>query len=136
MPLAQSIVIVAGFIICRVGAHRSVVVSCPLSLILSHNPTNMENFRTLQGLNSLTFTRPPLDGSLFLPEIYDYHAIHSPNHPLFVYEDAGSIHTISWSQGVRAVHNVARLIHHLLPPATAEDRKSTVIAILANAGEA
>lgn len=93
----------------------------------------MQNFCTLQGTNSSTFTRPPLEGPLFVSEIFDHHALHSPNHPMFMYEEAGSIHTIPWSEGVRAVHRAARLIQSALL-ATATDRKSVVIAILGNAG--
>ncbi|KAF8993889.1 hypothetical protein BDQ17DRAFT_1431390 [Cyathus striatus] len=38
-----------------------------------------------QALASDTFRPPPLDGSLTLPEIYDWHMKNTPNHRLFVY---------------------------------------------------
>ncbi|EMD37730.1 hypothetical protein CERSUDRAFT_94730 [Gelatoporia subvermispora B] len=37
-----------------------------------------------QGINSRTWTRPPLDGSLKFPEMFELHAQHSPGHPLWV----------------------------------------------------
>ncbi|KAF9497419.1 acetyl-CoA synthetase-like protein [Pleurotus eryngii] len=56
----------------------------------------------------MTFKPPPLNGSLTLPEIYDWHLDHSPNHPLFVFHSADAkLHRISWSQGVQTVHLAA-----------------------------
>ncbi|KAJ3566240.1 hypothetical protein NP233_g7123 [Leucocoprinus birnbaumii] len=47
--------------------------------------TDVNTFPTLQAAESTTFTRPPFDQSLTVPELYAFHAQHSPNHPLFVY---------------------------------------------------
>ncbi|KAJ7103042.1 hypothetical protein B0H15DRAFT_810726 [Mycena belliarum] len=69
------------------------------------------HFSTLQAQNSPTFSQPPLDGSLLLPEIFDHHAQHSPNHPLFRYAPAGgTVQTISWSHAVRAFHRAAQIV--------------------------
>ncbi|KAK0184797.1 NRPS-like enzyme [Armillaria mellea] len=59
-----------------------------------------------QGVSSPTFKTPPLDGSLTFPELLDYNAIHSAKHPLFRYDDLdnGGFRTISWEEGVAAVH--------------------------------
>ncbi|KAK0485452.1 NRPS-like enzyme [Armillaria luteobubalina] len=59
-----------------------------------------------QGVSSPTFKAPPLDGSITFPELLDYNAIHSAKHPLFRYDDLdnGGFHTISWEEGVAAVH--------------------------------
>ncbi|KAJ7191141.1 hypothetical protein GGX14DRAFT_295715, partial [Mycena pura] len=60
---------------------------------------------------SPTFKQPPLDGTLLFPQVMDYHAEHSPSHPLFVYADAeNERHTISWSRAVRAFHRVAHIV--------------------------
>lgn len=64
-----------------------------------------------QGLTSATFRIPPLDGTLTIPEIYDWHSEHSPAHPLFQYlDDDGSIRTIKWAEAVRAIHRAGRII--------------------------
>ncbi|KAK0451171.1 NRPS-like enzyme [Desarmillaria tabescens] len=61
---------------------------------------------TPQGVTSLTFKPPPLDGSLTFPELFDYNATHSPKHPLFRYDDLdnGGFRTILWEEGVAAFH--------------------------------
>ncbi|KAK0193507.1 NRPS-like enzyme [Armillaria mellea] len=61
---------------------------------------------TPQGVSSLTFRPPPLDGSLTFPELFDYNATHSPRHPLFRYNDPdnGGFRTILWEEGVAAFH--------------------------------
>jgi hypothetical protein len=59
---------------------------------------------------SLSFARPPVDGSLSVPEIYDWHYVHNPDHALFIYpdgEDQGSTRTITFRQGVWAIHRAA-----------------------------
>ncbi|KLO14348.1 acetyl-CoA synthetase-like protein [Schizopora paradoxa] len=87
-----------------------------------------------QSLSSSTFKTPPLDGSLTLPEIYDWHLEQTPSHPLFVYSDGdGKEHTILWPEGVRAVHRAGGIVRSLLSPSDAVDvpRTSSVVAILA-----
>ncbi|PBK84082.1 hypothetical protein ARMGADRAFT_1018748 [Armillaria gallica] len=44
-------------------------------------------FPTPQGLSSLTFNPPPVDGSLMFLELVDNNGTHSPDHALFRYED-------------------------------------------------
>jgi acyl-CoA synthetase (AMP-forming)/AMP-acid ligase II len=48
-------------------------------------PLDVQLLPTLHGSKSTTYTRPPLDGSLSLPEIYAFHARKSPLHPLFIF---------------------------------------------------
>ncbi len=57
--------------------------------------------------NTNTFSQPPLDGSLCTSEIYEWHAQHSPNHPLFQYRveaDDESVTTISYKDAVKAIY--------------------------------
>ncbi|KAH7912698.1 hypothetical protein BJ138DRAFT_1083028 [Hygrophoropsis aurantiaca] len=64
-----------------------------------------------QALSSATFRPPPLDGSLTIPEIYDWHLEHTPNHRLFVYaQNDGNIRSIFWPEAVRAIHVAANII--------------------------
>lgn len=87
------------------------------------------SFPTPQGAHSSTFTPPPVDGSLFLPEIYDYLGENSPDHPIFVYDDKSTLHTITWSQVARAIHNAARLVEGHIRSGD-KNKNSTVVAIL------
>ncbi|KAF8488261.1 acetyl-CoA synthetase-like protein [Gautieria morchelliformis] len=68
-------------------------------------------FLTPQGVDSTTFTPPPLDGSLTIPEIYEAQAKNSPNHPLFVFAEAPrQIRTVFYPEGVQAIRNAARIV--------------------------
>lgn len=62
-------------------------------------------------LSSTTFRPPPLDGSLSVPEMWDWHAEHSANHPLFRYaKDDGSVRTIPWGEVIGAALRAAKVI--------------------------
>ncbi len=88
-----------------------------------------------QALTSKTFIPPPLDGSLTLPEIYDWHSKHNPSHRLFVYtQQDGTPRTICWPEAVRAVHTGAKLFRDRLGWKPGANRKP-VVAILAMSGE-
>ncbi|KAJ6630175.1 hypothetical protein B0H10DRAFT_1939389 [Mycena sp. CBHHK59/15] len=79
---------------------------------------------------SPTFSPPPFDGSLLLPEIFIHHATHSPEHPLFRYLDtSGDVHTVSRSQGVRAFHAASHILDNHIPPTGLE---RPIVAILAS----
>ncbi len=88
-------------------------------------------FPTPQGLSSLTFNPPPVDGSLMFPELVDYNGTHSPDHPLFRYEDpnGNDVRTIYWSEGVAAFHTAGRYFKQYI-----HDDSAVVIGILANSG--
>lgn len=99
-------------------------------------------FRTPQAVSSSTFSTPPLNGSLSLPEICDYHRLFSADHPLFVYDDesedfdgqGGEMkQTITWGHAVRAVHTMARLTEGSIRMSDSK-KKCTVVAVLASLG--
>lgn len=92
------------------------------------------SFTTLQGASSSTFRPPPLDGSLTLPEVFDFHSANNPDHALFRYEDHDGLHTIVWSSAVQAFHTAAKLVQKYVPQ-DAGTASPTVISILAAAGE-
>ncbi|PBK89816.1 acetyl-CoA synthetase-like protein [Armillaria gallica] len=84
-----------------------------------------------QALTSKTFIPPPLDGSLTLPEIYDWHSKHNPSHRLFVYtQQDGTPRTIYWPEAVRAVHTGAKFFRDRLGWKPGANEKP-VVAILA-----
>ncbi|CCM02378.1 uncharacterized protein FIBRA_04473 [Fibroporia radiculosa] len=63
-----------------------------------------------EALCKTTFLRPPLDGSLTLPEIFDWHAAHNPKHRVFVYLKNGGIESICWLETVKAIKVAARIM--------------------------
>ncbi|KAF4571529.1 putative PKS/NRPS-like protein biosynthetic cluster [Pleurotus pulmonarius] len=76
----------------------------------------------------MTFQPPNLDGSLTLPEIYDWHLDHSPNHPLFVFRPAsGELRTIPWAQGVKNIHGAANYFNAHIGSTSSQ----AIVAVLA-----
>lgn len=80
-----------------------------------------------RGHNSLTFHPPPIDGTLCVPEFFEYHAQHSPEHPLFIYADSSprvadshnghtdtdgtdELRTIKYPEAWRLILKAARLV--------------------------
>ncbi|KAF8645464.1 hypothetical protein AX16_007810 [Volvariella volvacea WC 439] len=60
-----------------------------------------------------TFKVPPLDGSLTVPQIYDWHYEHNPQHTLFTYEDPndpGKLVKHTYSEVVPAIHRAGRYV--------------------------
>ena len=69
-----------------------------------------------------------------LPEAWDLHARHSPNHPLFKYVTAAGVQkTITWLTGVQAFHRISKFFPPLTPQVYAA-AKGPTIGILATAG--
>lgn len=90
-----------------------------------------------QALTTTTFTTPPLDFSLTFPELIDFHGIHSPNHVMYVYEDApGERRQITFSPWVRAIHRAGRYVRDQFNlPEPQVGGVKTVVSMLANSGE-
>ncbi|KAJ3535272.1 hypothetical protein NM688_g7002 [Phlebia brevispora] len=85
-----------------------------------------------QALSSTTFRPPPLDGSLSIPELYDWHLTNSPDHPLFVFSDEnGSATTITWKEVGCAVHRGGHLVQGVVHKTTTARPERIVCAILA-----
>ncbi|KAL6306740.1 hypothetical protein BKA93DRAFT_894740 [Sparassis latifolia] len=84
-----------------------------------------------QALSSRTFCPPPIDGSMTLPEIFDWHLANTPDHRLFVFsKDDGGIRTIYWPEAVRAIHVGARVVRKRMNW-TPGMKENPVVAILA-----
>ncbi|KAG6837399.1 putative NRPS-like protein biosynthetic cluster [Arthromyces matolae] len=86
---------------------------------------------TPQGASCTTFSPPPLDGSLTLPELYEYNLEHNPDHPLFVYNSNGQVVTIKWGQAVSAIRNAASITLREIQLEPDASDEAPVIAILA-----
>ena len=64
--------------------------------------------QTVQGANSTTFTSPGIDTTLTIPELFEFHAKHSPQHPVFVYaDDEQKEHVIRFPEVYRAIRKAA-----------------------------
>lgn len=106
----------------------------------------MMSLPTLQGASSSTWTRPPLDGSLTLPELYAFHAERSPEHPLFVYaDDVDQMHKIHYPEAFCAMRKAAKITREHYDRVEGEYARHgvsdasldqpPVIGIIANTGE-
>lgn len=85
-----------------------------------------------QGVNSTTFKQPPVDGSMSVPEMYDWHAVHSSDHPLFVYpEDDGEVKTIPYKEAALAFHRAGQLFRSVAKETT---QSPPLVAILVHSG--
>lgn len=95
---------------------------------------------TLQALSSKTFSTTEsiiAAQELTLPELYEYNAINSPQHPLFRFYNGSANQDIVYAEAIcgirKAAHLVTDIVHssgqHVLT------QKQPVIAILAVAGE-
>ncbi|TDL17736.1 acetyl-CoA synthetase-like protein [Rickenella mellea] len=81
---------------------------------------NLPPLPRTHAVTSTTFKAPPLDGSLTLPEIYDWQRDHSPKHPLFVYTrtDNHDRTEICWDEAVKAIHRAAHWVTSHAGPAS------------------
>ncbi|KAL1943361.1 hypothetical protein VTO73DRAFT_4436 [Trametes versicolor] len=66
--------------------------------------------QTVQGANSKTFKRIELDTTLTIPELFEFHAKHSPEHPVFVYADENNQeHVLYYPEVYRGIRKAATL---------------------------
>ncbi len=88
-------------------------------------------FRDLPSLDP-AFIAPPLDGTVLIPAIYDFHYTHNPDYPLFKYDKEEVVSTITWKVATEAIYTAARILTSQLQvsPAT-----RPVVAILAVIGK-
>lgn len=96
-------------------------------------PIDIHSLPTLQGRNQSTFKHPPFeDDSLNVHELFAHHAVHSPQHPTFVYaDDEKKRHFIYYPEAYAAIRNAAKLVGDNYRGSTSTQ---PVIAILATIG--
>ena len=90
-----------------------------------------------QGLECPTFTQPPLDGSLSLAALYDWQAVHSPENPVFIFEESPGVHrTIKWAEAIKGIRRATRILRNAVRSSTEETKpgNSRVIGVLASSG--
>ncbi|KAJ6507578.1 acetyl-CoA synthetase-like protein [Mycena vulgaris] len=81
-----------------------------------------------------TFNPAPPDSNLSITELYEYHALNSPTHPLFAYSDitAGTTTSISYQEAWKGIQKTAQIISgHLSRTPILAGEKRAVIAVLA-----
>lgn len=85
-----------------------------------------------------TFTPPPLDGSLTVSEIYDFHYEKNPWHPVFVFAAAPQqLTSLTYSDVVPAAHRAARFVAKLMNlniESNSEEAARPLVAIVATSG--
>lgn len=91
---------------------------------------------TLQAATSSTFTRPPIKESPTIPEIYAFHALNSPQHPLFIHADdtTGSNREICYPEAYAAIQRGHTIVSRNHSDLSGDATKSTVVGILAIIG--
>lgn len=100
-----------------------------------------DGYPTRQASHSTTFKVPPLDGSMTMLGMFDWHLENNPDHPLFLYKSSHTTHvqSILWPDATRAIHRCARLIRasieHLTPGRSFNRASPPVIAVLGHLGE-
>ena len=127
--------------------HKNARIGCPvprrrytsshlsMKSATARKPLGLPPIPRTQALSSKTFSPPPLDGSLTIPELYDWHYKHSPEHPLFVYlDDHGNLVTITWKEAAQATHRTASLICNIVAGEPPVDTPHRVFAIVASNG--
>ncbi|KAM5541012.1 hypothetical protein V8D89_005323 [Ganoderma adspersum] len=66
--------------------------------------------QTVQGASSTTFTSPGVDTTLTIPELFEFHAKHSAQHPVFVYaDDEQKEHVIRFPEVYRGIRKAATI---------------------------
>ncbi|KIK65187.1 hypothetical protein GYMLUDRAFT_159995 [Collybiopsis luxurians FD-317 M1] len=78
------------------------------------------------------FQEPPLDGSLNVSQIYHWHAIFNPDHPVFTYEAENGCKCITFSDLAEAIHKAAKYASTILTsPSSQTSSRQAPVAILA-----
>ena len=108
-------------------------------MLIQSRMNGVEYLPQTQARNTTTFRPPPLSNkSLTVPDLYDWQYDHSPNHPIFVYQNIDhSVKTITYSEAVPAMHRAGYYVTSKLPPEIVENARkgrSTLVATLAATG--
>ncbi len=84
------------------------------------------------------WTIPPIDGSLGVPELYDFHYAHNPTHPVFVYakpDGSGLVH-IRFAELVPAAHRAGWFVTRITNyDHSASPHVRPCVAVLAASGK-
>lgn len=90
------------------------------------------------GLSTNTFYPPPLDGTLNVVKMYEWHEQHSPQHPVLKYErvETNDIRTIDFAEAARAMRKIASILARRVAHTRGKTHgKVPLVAILSSAGK-
>ncbi|KAJ7585645.1 hypothetical protein C8J56DRAFT_125637 [Mycena floridula] len=78
---------------------------------------NLPTRTCTQAVDSTTFL-PPASSHVSIPEVFEWHGKHSPNHPLFVYWDETDemTHSFTWLEASQAVARGGKYVSDVLGP--------------------
>ncbi|KDQ21392.1 hypothetical protein BOTBODRAFT_61102 [Botryobasidium botryosum FD-172 SS1] len=90
---------------------------------------------TKQAANSATFITPPIDGSMSIPQMIDFHLANNPNHPVFRFATSGSseapFEEFLWRNVGQAMHRAARLAQARILGTPSNHTNSTTTPVIA-----
>jgi len=101
------------------------------------NPPSSRLYERGKGHNA-EFIAPPLDGSLTIPELYDFHYEHNPNHPVFLFDSPPhGLTFIPFSEVVPAAYNAARFVARMtnIDLQNQESLRPTIAILAATGGD-
>jgi hypothetical protein len=75
-----------------------------------------------------------LDGTLAIPEIFEWHSLNNPDHCLFQYATEDGVENITYEFFSPAFHRAGKYVREITGMSTFDDTHATVIAILATSG--
>lgn len=71
-----------------------------------------------------------------MAEIYEWHARHSPNHPVFQYfEDDRTIKTITFADTIQAIYRGGWLLRSVMHDCVEPREKRHIVAVVALSGK-
>ncbi|KAJ6509167.1 hypothetical protein C8R47DRAFT_965148 [Mycena vitilis] len=86
-----------------------------------------------QATKTSTFSAPPLDGSLTMPQLLDHHLEMSPCHKAYTYDDGkGGVVSVQFAQYVRTVYAACQRI--LYDTESVSHKTGAVVALFADTG--
>ncbi|KAJ7136795.1 acetyl-CoA synthetase-like protein [Mycena epipterygia] len=89
---------------------------------------------TPQGVHSATFHPAPRDHTLSIPELYEYHALNSPAHVVFMYSDveSGTSTFVTYAEAWEGICRAAGIVaQHVAASGSTSAEERPVIAVLA-----
>ena len=98
---------------------------------------DIKTLPTLQAAGSTTFTRPPFEQSLTVPELYAFHAQHSPDHPIFIFSTGatGTCREIRYPEAYAAIQRAHGIVAPKYAQLAQDLKKHIIVGVLANLGE-
>lgn len=91
----------------------------------------------LRTIKSSTFTPPPFKDSPTLPETFAFHALNSPEHPVFIHagDSPGTTRQICYPEVYAAIQRGHGVVSQLYSAKIGEAKEYPIVGIAANLGK-